>query len=89
MTSMIGKRVSPSRQAAAKSAVRRRLEAAQHAQLLERIARETGTNVSDERAKHFPSTMDLRGVPICGPGVGGAVAFTQPESALMAKQPRD
>jgi hypothetical protein len=32
--------------------------------------------------------VDLRGVPAIGRGVAGAVRGTQPERALIAKQPR-
>jgi hypothetical protein len=35
-----------------------------------------------------PEPGDLRGVPIVGPGVGGVVAGTQPEAALLARERR-
>jgi hypothetical protein len=60
----------------------------EHARKLEKIVRESGGNVEDERARyrHAPSPMDLRGIPAVGRHVGGAIFGTQPEGALIARE---
>jgi hypothetical protein len=55
-----------------------------NAQLLEQLARETGGNVEEERSRHAPSPMDLRGIPAVGHGwSGGAIRGTRPGDSLF------
>ncbi len=55
-------------------------ERVEHARKLEQIVRESGANVTEERAsrQHVMSPTDLRGLPAIGRGVSGAIAWTQP-----------
>jgi hypothetical protein len=54
------------------------------AQLLERIARESDSNVTDERKRLPGSPTDLRGLPAFGKGCGGgAIRGTRPGENLQ------
>lgn len=70
-------------------AVRRKLEHIRQAELLARVARDTGGNVAAERQRHidarhdrfeFPNPVDLRGIPAIGRGVGGCIPGTRPDA---------
>jgi hypothetical protein len=66
-------------------------ERREHAKVLEQIARETGGDVAQERKRHQVDPADsrtLRGLPAIGRSVQGCIRYTQPEQALIAKQPR-
>ncbi len=53
----------------------------EHARKLERIVREAGGDLRDER--HHPTAADgasLRGIPAIGRGVAGVIAGTNPQT---------
>jgi len=47
-----------------------------------------GVNTAPGAASWVQDPVDLRGLPAIGRGVSGAVRGSQPERALIAKQPR-
>lgn len=52
-----------------------------NAQLIARLARETGGNVREARPVASPADeLTLRGIPAIGRGVQGVIRGTQPES---------
>jgi hypothetical protein len=51
-------------------------------------AKRDGVNTSPGRVSWVQDPVDPRGVPLIGRGVAGHIRFTQPERALIAKQPR-
>jgi hypothetical protein len=63
----------------------------EHARILEQLARETGRNVAEERARLRASRTPadqrtLRGLPAVGRGIVSVIAGAQPEAALIAKE---
>ena len=53
------------------------------------LARETGgASTASGKVTWVQDPVDLRGLPAIGRGVAGAVRGTQPDRALIAKQPR-
>jgi hypothetical protein len=63
-------------------------EAAEDARKLARLLDETSEVTPATRATAGGDGRRLRGIPAVGRGPGGAIAGTQPESALLRKQPR-
>ncbi len=61
----------------------------EHARKLAKICRETDGNVADEKVRYRAPAdgRTLRGLPAIGRSVAGAISGTNPESALMSKQP--
>ena len=55
-------------------------------QRLERQA--TGTSTADGAVWWISDPVDLRGLPAIGRNVAGAIRHSQPEQALIGKQPR-
>jgi hypothetical protein len=65
----------------------RRREAVFQEQKLVEIAQETGNEVTNHAgATAVGDPRKLRGLPAIGYGVGGAMAGSQPERALMRKE---
>ena len=54
----------------------------------QRMLRRAATNTAPGVVTWVQDPVDLRGLPAIGRGVAGAVRGTQPERALIAKQPR-